>query len=394
MRLAVLVPLLLTLVPAVARSQAAAGGTRARLDDCAACGQDSSLRAMHRRRMEHRDRLERLVVVARELSAVRRALDDARELSSGERRRLKIRERQLASQLVRLEAGGALEITRALRDIRPAVVEARRAVATATAAGAPIVTLLPEAVRFPGWIGIALDAARHVEIRDGDVYWRFLEHPEIVSVDPSSPAERAGIRQGDLLLAYDGQDVRHRIAMNRILQPGRTLRVRVRVQRDNEERELPVTVAPARHAEPRERVTGTVRTPGRRPSRPAASGAFTFAVPETGQPMALAAPGAAPAPSFFTIRRFNGVAGAHMETITPGLGDAIGVDRGVLVLSVAPGVPAHEAGLLDGDVIVRAGGRQVRTVEELRSVLEGGDSRAVKLEVARKGKVRHVTLRW
>jgi serine protease Do len=83
-----------------------------------------------------------------------------------------------------------------------------------------------------------------------------------------------------------------------------------------------------------------------------------------------------------------------METISPGLGEAIGVERGVLVLSVIPGVPAHESGLVDGDVILRANGRDVRSVHELRRLVAGNDRRAVTLDVARKGKVRQVTLHW
>jgi serine protease Do len=102
----------------------------------------------------------------------------------------------------------------------------------------------------------------------------------------------------------------------------------------------------------------------------------------------------APTSPVMSIASFGGVAGARMETITPGLGDAIGVERGVLVLSVAPGVPAHESGLVDGDVILRANGRDIATVRDLRALMVSSEEKAVKLDVARKGKVRQVTLRW
>ena len=61
---------------------------------------------------------------------------------------------------------------------------------------------------------------------------------------------------------------------------------------------------------------------------------------------------------------------------------------------MAPGVPAYEAGLVDGDVIVKADGRDVGSVEELRKTLAESGDRAVKLDVTRKGKTRQVTLRW
>jgi S1-C subfamily serine protease len=64
------------------------------------------------------------------------------------------------------------------------------------------------------------------------------------------------------------------------------------------------------------------------------------------------------------------------------------------VPSVPPCVPAHEAGLVDGDVIVRADGRAVHSVHELSRVLASAGGRAVRLDVSRKGTVRQVTLRW
>jgi serine protease Do len=275
--------------------------------------------------------------------------------------------------------------------MRPALAEAQRAMAgaMAEAAIAGAESIPAEGMRFPGWIGITLDAPCTVEARGGDVYWRFLSHPEIVSVDPSSPAERAGIRQGDVLLAYDGQDVRREIAMNRLLKPGRTVRVRVRVRRENEVRDVAVKVAPMHVVAWREWAPPpTPRTP-RTPSAPWA------VVPRPGRPAAVDGPTPAPAPApVISITRVSGLAGAHMETITPGLGETIGIERGVLVISVPPGVPAHESGLADGDVILKADGRDVRSMLELRRLVAGNERRAVTLDVARKGKVRKVTLRW
>jgi hypothetical protein len=346
---------------------------------------------MHKRRMQHRDDVERLSRLTRELSRVRSALESDREMAVLRRQRLQLRAARLESELasVGLDAAG-----RALQEMRPAMVEVRRAMAAAmteagvVAAGATT----PEAVRFPGWIGITLDAPCTVEARGGNVYWRFFDHPRIVSVDPSSPAERAGIRQGDILLGYDGQDVRREIAMNRLLQPGRTVRVRVRTQRENEVRDVAVKVAAVRDVAWREWAPGVaVARPARARTPRAPAAPWGVIVSEPGQPAAVGAPRPAPVVS---IARFSGVAGAHMETITPGLGETIGVEGGVLVISVPPGVPAYESGLVDGDVILKADGRAVRSVLELRGLIAATDGRAVKLDVARKGKVRHVTLRW
>jgi membrane-associated protease RseP (regulator of RpoE activity) len=378
-------------------AQSGTGESRPRARTCEECAQDSSLRLMHKHRMRHRDEAERLARLARELTAVRRSLEADRQLSLAERRRLEYRASRLERQLAGAGASLGLEaVGQALQEMRPAMVEARRAVAVAAEAGAVAArAMTPEGMRFPGWIGITLDAPCTVEARGGDVYWRFFDHPEIVSIDPNSPAERAGIRQGDVLLAYDGQDVRREIAMNRLLQPGRTVRVRVRVRRDNEVRDLPVKVAPVRDLAWREWAPGAaVRRPTKPRSPRPSSEAWTVVVPEApGKPVITDGPSAPPAP-MISIRHFNGLAGAHMETITRGLGETIGVERGVLVISVPPGGPAYESGLVDGDVILRADGRDVRSVHELRRFVAGNDGRAVKLDVARRGKTRQVTLRW
>jgi serine protease Do len=381
-----------------AGAQSAAEDTRGRAKACEECAQDSSPRVMHKRRMQHRDDIDRLNGLSRELTNVRRSLDGGRDLSAAQRRRLEYRARRLESDLAGVSARLGFDAAgHVLREMRPAIAGAQRAMAAAMAEArvAAAEAMPAEAMRFPGWIGITLDAPCAVEARGGDVYWRFLSHPEIVSVDPSSPADRAGIRRGDVLLAYDGQDVRREIAMNRLLQPGRTVRVRVRVQRDNEVRDVPVKIAPMRAVAWREWSPGVaVVRPGRsRTPRAPAAPPWTTIVPEPGQPAAVAGPVPPHVPAI-SIVRFSGLGGAHMETITPGLGETIGVEAGVLVISVPPGVPAHESGLVDGDVILRADGRDVRSVHELRQLVAGRDGRGVKLDVARKGKVRQVTLRW
>jgi hypothetical protein len=379
-------------------AQSGTGESRPRAKKCEDCAKDSSPRVTYayRYRARQRDESERLSRLARELMAVRRSLESERELSVAQRRRLESRASRLETQLAQVGANIGLKAAgRALQEMRPAMVEARRAMAAAMAEAGAVATeaVTSERNRFPGWIGITLDAPCTVEARGGDEYWRFFDHPEIVSVDPSSPAERAGIRQGDVLLAYDGQDVRREIAMNRLLQPGRTVRVRVRARRDREVRDVAVKVAPAHDRAWREWPSGDAVALPMRPRSPRApDGAWTVVVPQPRRPM-LDGPGVTPAP-VISIPRVNGLAGAHVETITRGLGETIGVDRGVLVISVPPGVPAYESGLVDGDVILKADGRDVRSVHELRKLVAGNDGRAVRLEVTRRGKTRQVMLRW
>ena len=68
--------------------------------------------------------------------------------------------------------------------------------------------------------------------------------------------------------------------------------------------------------------------------------------------------------------------------------------RGVLVLEVTPGSPAANAGIRPGDVLVRAGDRQLDTVEDFLGVLRArspGDS--LQVMVARGGNEQAVTVR-
>src|SRR5688500_17400288 len=56
------------------------------------------------------------------------------------------------------------------------------------------------------------------------------------------------------------------------------------------------------------------------------------------------------------------VAGAELHDLNPSLGASFGVQRGVLVLDAREGTPAARAGLLGGDVIVRANGSDIGTI--------------------------------
>ena len=78
------------------------------------------------------------------------------------------------------------------------------------------------------------------------------------------------------------------------------------------------------------------------------------------------------------------IAGAELTALSPGLAQLVGVDEGVLVLRVPAGTPAERSGIREADVIVRANGRDVTTVAELRSAIARAPSnQAVSLEVVR-----------
>ena len=86
------------------------------------------------------------------------------------------------------------------------------------------------------------------------------------------------------------------------------------------------------------------------------------------------------------------IGGAELTELDPGMRDYFKTDAGVLVLRVLPETPAERAGLLPGDVIIKAKDRAVRSVAALRSIISN-TSDNVKLEVIRKGDRKTVELK-
>ena len=89
------------------------------------------------------------------------------------------------------------------------------------------------------------------------------------------------------------------------------------------------------------------------------------------------------------------VAGAQVIRTNPDLRDALGVDGGLLVIGVADGTSAAEAGIRSGDVIVSAGGETVEAPLSLVRILERAESadQTVSLRVVRRHQSRIVIVR-
>lgn len=261
-----------------------------------------------------------------------------------------------------------------------------------------------------GFLGIVVSgAARDPRVENGELIIRYLTHPAIVSVEPGSPAERAGLVPSDTLIAYDGKDVRDTdIAITKLLEPNK--RVLVRVRRDGRTIDVPVRIAdvPSRIAIRRE--MSVEYAPQAVPLPAVAFPRAPMAPLPPAQSMAARSPEAArapmppstamppmPAPFGFGMAGVSGVAGAQLVALTEGLGRVLGVRRGVLVTNAPVGTPAYQSGLRDGDVITRAGGTEVISVSDLRervaAAVNNGEH-SVPLELVRGKKVRKGSLQW
>jgi C-terminal processing protease CtpA/Prc len=342
------------------------GGARAR---CSQCSSRDSVRM----------RREKLLL---KLDSLRWEVDN-RRLSESERERV------------------SEEMTRTVLALQKSLDESMRA-STAVAGQVPVDAIEAQAARmYPvavaqtgyrsrGYLGVTFDGPSMDMNRPGERIIRFYQYPRIALVEPSSPAERAGIVQGDTLLALNGTDVKdNEISLTKLLVPDTKIVVRVRREGNPKDVKVLVGETPEYYIERGRAIPS--RTPT--PSAPVEAGPQRVrVVPVPSAPMGHAtAPSQAP-----TVWIFNdGVAGARVETINEGLGRALGTPQGVLVITATPGTPAYRSGLRDGDIIVRASGRSVATVRGLQRIISEADgSDGVRLLIVRENKQKDVTLRW
>lgn len=189
-------------------------------------------------------------------------------------------------------------------------------------------------------------------------------------VSPGGPAEQAGVRAGDLIVAVDGHDVRgHEPAARAVellhdVKPGD--KVALRVSRDGKTRDLTVIARPDGQE-------------------------FFFARQFPGMPPL-------PPPRVKAFGRWGGggqviiggpVADMELARLTPGLGRYFGTDTGVLVVRA----PADRAlGLQDGDVILSIGGRKPIDSSHVIRILASYDpGEKVTLEILRQHRKISVT---
>lgn len=289
-----------------------------------------------------------------------------------------------------------------------------------------------------GYLGVTLSSVPVRWALQAGYVVSYCEYPLVESVDPGSPAERSGLRAGDTLLAFNGQDVlTGMVDYPSLLVPGRTVRMRAR--RGGRSIEFASRVEP--RPEPASvriyaRVDGVTMANAPRAASIVSSPRGTFAF-ESSMPMMLTGDGdlisvngdsvhvilrsrvsgpeserAAPfnpltrartsaaASAPFTVRVDRSsefmLFGARLQSLGAALRDALELPEGVLVLQVPRGSPGYDAGLRDGDIVRSANGREVRAVEDVLQAFEASqDARALVLRVRQKdGPERQVTVRW
>ena len=258
---------------------------------------------------------------------------------------------------------------------------------------------------FPkGWIGLSLQEVSAKDIGPEGYFVKYFDYPIIISVDPESPAKRAGIVPGDVLMAYDGVDLKSRpFNLTQIFIPEKKLSVGIR--HDGEAKEYTLTVAPMPKMILDGRLdvsrTGTseIRVERLNPGDPPGDN-MVYRVPGargsggTGATAGAVGGMLIPGRTFFFST--NGAFGAILYNIGPGLAKKLKVETGVLVNDITDETPASRSGLQPGDVIVSVAGQPVASVRALQEAVakRSAVERSVVLDVMRDNHPQKVTVSW
>jgi hypothetical protein len=249
-----------------------------------------------------------------------------------------------------------------------------------------------------GYMGLNFVGIEVRKLGDAPAQYYFGDNPRIVSVDPGSPAEKAGIEPADEVVAIAGNDARKPVPLGTLLKPG--ARVTVRFTRDGRSNERTVVVGkrPDDSGTPCAQVNEIVGLHGypqaafmkqRLPEPPKATpgGAqSSFSFGGEGGAIARTGPNGF---AFMTPYPTMGPAmlgGAALITLDADWRETLGVDKGLLVTLVAPGSPAQEAGLKKGDVIVGAGDDAIATMGAFWRIVNSAGTDGVALKLVRGGK--------
>jgi serine protease Do len=213
-----------------------------------------------------------------------------------------------------------------------------------------------------------------VTVHDSDVVETKAGAAGVVvdEVGERSAAEKAGIKDGDRIIEFDGERVRSARQFARVVQetvPGRT----VPLVLTRGDQRLTVNVTPEAGSEFGMRLLDAPEV-WRTPTPPAA--------PRVPRP--APAPTAPPAPFAFDLFTRTSRLGVAVESLNGQLAVYFGVKQGALVKSVADESSAAKAGLKAGDVITAIDGNQVDDPSDIaRELRQLDDGATVTIDIVR-----------
>lgn len=215
------------------------------------------------------------------------------------------------------------------------------------------------------WLGVYLqevseEIARALDLED--------DHGALVAdVIDDSPAEEAGLRDGDVIVEADGDEISDPDELIRLVrrhEPDDLLRLGI--VRDGNRRDIEVTL-------------------GTRRSRPE--------MPRSAEPPRGRGRDGESGTRRFREFRLSGGAylGVQVVEMNEDLAGYFKTRRGALVVRVSEDSPAEKAGIKAGDVITGIGGRDVNGADELVDAIRGADDgERVEVHFVRRGEARTV----
>jgi S1-C subfamily serine protease len=247
-----------------------------------------------------------------------------------------------------------------------------------------------------GWLGVRL-SDEGIFNEAGAAF--FERYPVISNVEPGSPAARAGVLPGDVILTFNSHDMRgSTFHLSNWMKPGAPFELRVR---RNEKVRLVRGVLGRRPEGWEQRIVVQV-TPNEQifMRRSADQEATGGGLQQSGVRMRIEGPAPPRLPSLLVpaLGLGRGVypfAGAEFTALNSDLSDVLGVKpEGVFVANVVEGSIARDAGLRGGDVVVMADKIKIDNPNDLVRAIRSADDRAVTLQVIRKHKPQTITLKW
>lgn len=200
----------------------------------------------------------------------------------------------------------------------------------------------------------------------------------IEKVIEGSPAEKAGLQVGDVIVRFGSEDVTSIRKLTRLLgEVSPDHQVSLTIIRSGGEREIVATVG--KRPMPRFDEGAFANIP--RPPFPA-SPDFPPMPKVEALPRIEAIPGT-PAPPFAWRTGPSRRIGVAVNTLTKQLGDHFGVAAGVMIAEVRPDSPAAKAGLKAGDIVVEADGKEVKGEADLVRAIHESKGADVALTIVR-----------
>jgi len=196
----------------------------------------------------------------------------------------------------------------------------------------------------------------------------------VQAVEPGSPAERAGLREGDIITVFDGRRIDPQTLLADLIgqhRPGDE--VRLTVLRNNREQQITLRLG----AQP-------AGAPGA-PPQPSPGPLPRITPPRPGPVVPI--PGLADRPYL----------GIRYELITPEVArrEGLTVQQGALIREVQPNSPAEKAGLRVRDIIVAVNGQMVNEANSLGDLVlkyKPGDNLELKIRRDSQEQTLRVTL--